>query len=347
MSDDIQAQKDAITEAYESVQKGVTLSDILETISETSTEIAGLPGKIQALRDRGYAFAGYLEGKAKILADQWETVEADARRLAREKSAALSDDLDDVNEKYTAMQAANGMAAQAYIGQVEPVLERLTGEIEAAEEQVTSSFGKVPDNVQQTLRQINDITGYLDLAESASFPLNAAEAIFMAVNAEWEQTGKDKHDPDGIFYITDQRVVMEQKEKVGKGFLGRGGEMKQEVLWEASIGSLEQVAHENKGLMGGIDLIHMNFGAGAPFAKTTIEVKKGVKAEWFAAQLKRAATGGLEKERGLEVDEELVEAIANAPTTCGVCGATFEDPIVAGMTQIKCKYCGSVTRLAL
>ena len=49
--------------------------------------------------------------------------------------------------------------------------------------------------------------------------------------------------------------------------------------------------------------------------------------------------------RGLALDDQLVEAVTNAPTVCGVCGATFDQRITSGMNQMKCDYCGSVTRI--
>lgn len=344
MSDELQQEKDEVLETYRELQEKVTLADVLETISETSTAVAGLPERIKAVRERGYAFAGYLEGKAEALKQQWSAVEADSRRVARQKTTDLTNDLNEIEDQATKLTNAPGMAAKMLINQVKPVVERIKRDVEAAENQIEKTFGEVPNNVQQTIRHLEDIEKYVQRAEEASFKLNAAECVFMAIEAEWEDH-KDK--PDGIFYITDQRIVMEQKEKTGKTLGLFGGKMQHQVLWEAPIGAIEEVAHENKGLFGGVDLIHLKMGAGSQFAKVTIEAKGGVKAEWFAAQLKRASTGGLEKERGLQVDEALVEAIANAPTTCPVCGATFDDPIVAGMTQIKCRYCGGVTRLAL
>ena len=344
MSDEIQREKDEVLKQYSELQQAVTLSDLLETITDTTTAVTELPARIKALRDRGYAFAGYLEGKADILAKQWEAIANDARRVARQKTTDLTNDLNEIEDKATNLTNAQGIAAKTYINQVEPVIKRIKSDVEAATKQIQSTCGEIPNNVQQTKTQIESIETYLQLAEEASFKLNAAECVFMAVEAEWEDH-KDK--PDGIFFITDQRVIMEQKEKTGKMLGMFGGKMQHQVLWEAPIGSIDEVSHENKGLFGGVDLIHLKMGAGSQFAKLSLEVKGGIKAEWFAAQLKRASTGGLEKERGLKVDEALIDAIANAPTICPVCGATFDDPIVAGMTQIKCKYCGGVTRLAL
>ncbi|MFP4323469.1 MAG: hypothetical protein ACLFTK_13540 [Anaerolineales bacterium] len=344
---DAEAKKASIRSTYSQVQHEVNLTGMLDTLTETTTAVAGLPNRIQQVRERGYPFANYLEGKAEMLQKQWDQIDEDARNLIRRKARDLNQELEEIEPEYDSLMVAEGAKVDSISERLEQRLARVEEEIKAAQQQIRASFGEVPNNVNQTDRHLQDIEGYLDLADEASFQLLAGEGIFMAVKAEWEKTGKDKQDPDGIFYITDKRIIMEQKEKVGKNFLGMGGEMQQEILWESPIGAVDEVAHENKGLMGGKDIIHIQFGSGGPFGDTSLEVKGGIKAEWFAAQLKRAATGGLEKERGLEIDEELVAAVANAPTICPVCGATFDQAIVAGMTQIKCMYCGAVTRLEL
>jgi hypothetical protein len=207
-------------------------------------------------------------------------------------------------------------------------------------------YGKVPQNVSQTQYQLGEIKGYLEIARQASFDWLAGEDMFMAVKAQWIKTGKKKEDPDGFFYVTNLRVVMEQKERVGKGFLGRGGEEVHQLLWESAMDAITEVTAEKKGMLGGIDLIHLQFGAGGPFGETTVEVQGGINAKFFANKLRQAVSGEIEKERGLErSDAELVEALADAPTECPVCGATFDQPVVRGMQQLECSYCGAIVRL--
>jgi DNA-directed RNA polymerase subunit RPC12/RpoP len=41
----------------------------------------------------------------------------------------------------------------------------------------------------------------------------------------------------------------------------------------------------------------------------------------------------------------VLEAVRNAPTKCGTCGASIAAQITKGMTQLTCEYCGSVIRL--
>jgi|GEM_PF-4236388 len=63
--------------------------------------------------------------------------------------------------------------------------------------------------------------GWLD---DASFSLDDDEELVMADEAEWVKTGNEQRDPNGILYLTNQRVVFEQKEVTEKrmGLFGGG-----------------------------------------------------------------------------------------------------------------------------
>ncbi|MCB9435783.1 MAG: hypothetical protein H6673_02160 [Anaerolineales bacterium] len=233
---------------------------------------------------------------------------------------------------------------EAFVGQIESTIERVSNALNAAKQRIHNLYGQVPSNVSQTYSQIRDIEGYLEQAKSATFDFLADEDLYMVVKAEWKKTGKGKDDPDGFLYITNRRLIMEQDEKKG-GFMGFGGKKAEGLLWEAPAGSLEKVSSEKKGMLGGIDLIHIQFGSGGPFGDTTIEVKGGIDAKVFASKLQQVANGDIEKERGVERNQALVDAIAELPTTCPVCGATFNQDVVRGMTQLECAYCGSVVRI--
>lgn len=248
----------------------------------------------------------------------------------------------------SAMSQASAQADEAkvesLVGQIESTIDRVTTALGSAKQRIRNLYGQVPSNVSQTYSQIRDIEGYLEQAKSATFDFLADEDLYMVVKAEWKKSGKGKDDPDGFLYITSRRLVMEQDEKKG-GFMGFGGKKAEGLLWEAAVGSLAEISYEKKGMLGGIDLIHIQFGSGGPFGDTTIEVKGGIDAKFFASKLQQVASGEIEKERGVERNQALVEAIADLPTTCPVCGATFNQEIVRGMSQLECAYCGSVVRI--
>ncbi len=241
--------------------------------------------------------------------------------------------------------AVVGANPDALISQLDGAMSRLSSEVDGAKRRIEGMYGEIPNNVSQTVTQIDQLETYLERASEASFPMLAGEAIYMVVEAEWKK-GKDKDDnPDGLLYITNQRIMMEQKEKVGKKLGMFGGKAVQELQWESPVGSITDVAFEKKGMFGGIDLVTLKFGSGGPFGEVTLEVKDGLHAKWFAGKLKQAASGEIEAERVGEHKTLTMEAVADAPTMCPSCGATFTEPIVRGMTQINCTYCGTMVRL--
>lgn len=244
------------------------------------------------------------------------------------------------------VSTADESQIESLVDQLENAMSRAKNAIDNAKQRITGLYGTVPSNVSQTTSQLSEIETYLERAENATFEFLAGEDVYMVVKAEWKESGKKKDDPDGFFFITSHRVLMEQSEKKG-GMLGFGGKKQEGLLWESPLGSLESVEAEKKGLMGGIDLIHLRFGSGGPFGETTIEVKGGINAAFFEGKLKQAISGEIEKERGLERDQATVEALADAPTMCPMCGASFSDPITRGMTQLECAYCGAVVRLGV
>jgi ElaB/YqjD/DUF883 family membrane-anchored ribosome-binding protein len=411
LNEEIQARIDELRDKYDELMEEVAFTDVTDQLGEVATQIEGLPGIINGIRDRGYVYASFLEHKAETLGEQWGAIYDQINNAISEELEKAQDEMGDVDRlwrrmdnllasqgdtpdqphkslssqlqkmvekqeksdiksklasvaaaqkpqsslsKLSSLAAAASAKAEkeddgdgdieALADRLERAMDRMSTALSGAKTRIEGLYGQVPSNVSQTLSQIRQIEGYLKQADGATFEWLAGENIYLAVEAEWKKTGKGKDDPDGNLYITDQRIIMEQDEKKG-GFIGIGGKKEQGLLWEAPIGSIEDARPEKKGMLGGIDLIHLRMGSGAPFAETTIEVKGGINAEMFAGQLRRAASGEIERERGVDPDPAEVEALADAPTMCAVCGATFDQPVTRGMTQLECTYCGSVVRL--
>ncbi len=327
---------------YDELRDKVSMDDVTRTLGEVSTEIAGLPGEIAGLRQKGYAFAGYLEQKAAVLQKQWDEVRQQVQRMIGEEITRVQGQFDELGDLWKRLESQFGDKAKE---QTYNLLKMTMGTVEkgadAARSRIEGLYGQVPDNVSQTKDQLRKIDGYLSLAAEATVAWKPAEALFMAHQAEWAKDKKDK--PDGILYLTDQRLIFEQKEKVG-GRLGFGGEKVQKVLFEVPVGAISEARHEDKGLFGGKDLIHLKFSSG-DYGETTFEIKSGgIDSKWYAQQLSRAISGEIEKERAIPVDKAAADAAKAAPTTCPTCGATLPS-LVRGMTELACEYCGTKVRV--
>jgi archaellum component FlaC len=333
-----------LRQKYDDIRSSIGMDDVTRTLGDVATDISGLPDQIAKLRDRGYAFASYLERKSEVLATQWNAIRGQVQTTVRHEIDRIQAQFDEVSDSWPRLEShLTGTGRDLLFNQVKNKLDELENAITAAKSRIEGLYGGVPDNVSQTQAQIRQIEEYLKLAEESKIQWGPAEALYMAHEAEWRQTGKGKEDPDGILYITDQRLIFERKEKVG-GRLGFGGEKVQEVVFESTIGAISEVKHEDKGLFGGKDIVHLKFSQG-DYAETSFEVKSGgIDSKWYMQQLQRAISGEIDKERAIPVDKAAEEALKAAPTVCTTCGATLPTP-VRGMTEMVCEYCGTKMRI--
>lgn len=349
MSDDKQQLLDQLQSVLSSVsdlQRKATFSEVADALASSTSTLSQLPDKIAGIRKRGYAFAAYLEQKTEVLEKRWRLTkgaversiqsEMDRVRPLIEQAAQRVDNLEKL--KHIALSLKNGL----------PDAER---EVKSAEEalaeavrRLQSSYSTLQSDISQTDSQLWRINWFLDQLDEASFKLLAGEALFLAAKAEWVATGKGGQDPDGILYLTDHRLIFEQKETTGKTLGLFGGKKVQEVEWEIPLNQVNGVTAENKGFFGGKDMLNFTFKGGAKFDRATIEVKGEADCKFWAAQIERMIAGGANDERAIKPDAEMLEAIRNAPTACPVCAATLPQ-LVANQLQIDCAYCGAVIRV--
>lgn len=328
---------------YDDLVKKIGMDDVVRMLGDTATAIAGLPGEIATVRERGYAFAGYLERKAEVLAEQWGEVREQAQDTVNrevERAQRQMKELQGMWQRLETQDAAD--LREKTFKLLEMGISSAQTALDGARSRVEGMFGVVPDNVRQTQTQLRQISGYLDQAEASKVEWLPGEAIFMVNKGEWVRTGKDKEDPDGAIYLTDKRLIFEQDEKVG-GRFGFGGEQVKEVLFAVPVGAISGVEAEKKGMLGGIDLVHLTLSSG-DYRDLTLEVKGGVDCKWYVQQLKRVMSGEIDAERAIPADETAAEAVRSVPTACPTCGAALP-PLVRGVSELRCDYCGTVVRV--
>lgn len=342
----IVAAHEQLQSQWKNLFEKISLPDISHTVTETTDNLQKLPEQIVRIRQRGYVFASYLEQKRDVLVKRWD----DSKRSIQ---AAVLTEANTFRTEYNRIDSlmidlgrivSNPAALESRMPTVKQRVEELESRVQATERKLKTDLGSLPTDIDQTLKQITDITWYLDQKDEASFKFLAGESLFLAAKAEWVETGKGKNDPDGILYLTDQRLVFEQKETVGKTLGLFGGKKAQEMKWEVPLNLVAEVKAENKGLFGGKDMLYFTLKSGAPFTQITVEVKGGVACKFWAAQIQRMISGNTKDERAIQPDAEELEAIKKAPTACPSCGGTLP-MLVAGQRQLDCVYCGSTIRL--
>lgn len=335
---------------FNSLQQRFQLTSINDDLEDTSAAINALPANIENIRARGYVFKPYLERKAETLRTQWDEIRPQVQAAVQTNAQALQREAAQVQATLNRRQLATTALAS------------LESKVQATERNIQGMYDTLDSNVNQTQRQIDDISWTLQQIEQASFSLLATEAPVEAVPANWKKPG-DKDGVDGVLYLTDQRLIFEQKEEVAAKkvlFITTAKEKIQALNWAVIVGQVEKAVGSRRGLMGKDDFLTITLVEGSglqgpdgqflyddmgrPMRTTELHLK-GETGEAWQGFIGRVKSGDIDKERTVPVDEKVAETVANAPTKCPNCGGTIMQKIMRGQTEITCEFCGSLIRL--
>lgn len=329
------------------LQNELGLSKHYEAIGDLDNGLSELLESIADCRRRGYCYQSYLERKVETLDSKWDAARP---RLLSEMSQAETELQRLLN---TAVQTRNnlGTGSAAMFPTFDRNLDAAETRLSSVDTALQSIYSGVRDTYYQTQQQVEMVKSMLDHLDMATFSLIAGESPVQAVEAKWWRDGQGKG-PEGILYLTDQRLLFEQKEEVATKkvlFIATEKETVRQLVFEAPLGSVKNVKSSAKGLMGHEDHLDFEFGAGAPFPLAHFHIKGQESDEWLGI-VKRVQTGDIQSERTAasaapaSPAQAADAAASNAPQRCSACSAPITTPIMHGQRQIECEYCGTTMR---
>ncbi len=328
-----------------SVQDDVALASVHDAVSELDSKINGLAGSIAQLRTRGYVFKKYLESKADVLLRQWADIRWRTTAAIEENSRQLRSDADRVQARFGSLRSIRN---ESEVADIQAAVDTLESRVSAARSAIEGMYSSLRENVDQTLSQIKDATWALDQVDGASFKLYPGEGVVAAVKAQWMTS--EKEGPKGILFLTEDRLLFEQREEVATKkvlFITTARQKVQELKWQAAMGQIVEVdASEQGGAFLGIgkkEVLNLAFDNRVPIRNVALRLEEDSDA-WQAA-IGRVKSGDIAAERTAPRDQAVAAAVKAAPTKCATCGANISQAVVRGMQEIKCEYCGAVTRL--
>jgi hypothetical protein len=237
------------------------------------------------------------------------------------------------------------------VSELSSKVKHLDSQVEAATQAISAIYSNIYDVYTQTTSQLTEIEWLLDQVDQASFNILADEHPVQAVQARWWRDGEGKG-PEGILFLTDQRLIFEQKEEVATKkvlFITTEKELVQGLQLEIPLGLMRSVKATSQGFMKHEDHLDCEFETGAPYPKTHFHIK-GQDSEFWAGLLKRVQVGQIITEKYYTDDKDrqadqqaFEEVLTNAPQKCTSCGASLP-PIATGQRQVKCDYCNSTMR---
>ena len=345
IAEEIRALQTRITD----LQSHVQLTDSRAAVEQFQANINGMPQRIANLRARGYVFEKDLEGQVQAFAGSWALLYPNVQAQINAQSSALVNALRPIEMQMPqlAALAGNPGAARGLLASLQSAVGQVEGKVTAATNLVEGMYSQFNNQVSPVERHLDDIDYMLQQLAEASFQLLPTEAGIAAVKAVWCKAGREqKGDPSGVLYLTDQRLIFEQKEEIATKkvlFVVTDKQKVQGLQLEVPVAQVEKVDISKQGLMKNEDFIEVHFASGAPVLAANFHIWKE-NAAWQAL-INRAKTKDFDQGRAVQVDQAAVERVKSAPTQCPACGGNITTVVLRGMDSIKCEYCGMVIRL--
>jgi len=270
LSEETRAKLDGLQSQLGSLQESLLLTSVHNKMADIETALSLLPTEIEELRTRGYVFRSFLERKVGVMAEQWEEMHD---RVSREVTRRMRELEREADEAESALrQAMSGRASQ--VARAESAINALERKARAAQSAVEAMYKTLQQNVNQTRSQVEQIRFLLDQVDEASFQLYPAEDPVAACRAQYMETKKEG--PEGVLYLTDERLIFEQKEKIATKkvlFITTEKETAQQLIFEVPSGQIEEIKTSQKGFLGHKEMLELFFAPEADLSGATLRLR--------------------------------------------------------------------------
>lgn len=335
-----------LKQEFERLEENAQLSDVYRTIGDLDKKLISLPADLEKMRARGYAHGGYLEDQLETLSEKWSGVRPKVEQALKEHVERLDKEAEQV-ERQVNLASRNA----SLFDKIESGNKSLSSRISAAQTAVSSLYDGIESELYQIDRHITAVGKMLDLIDgSPEFRLRDTEGPLLAIASEWQKDGKEG--PDGFIFLTDQRLVFEQREEIVTkkrfGLFKADSEKVQDVLLDIPAHDIQEVSHAKEGGfigMGKKDILELVFAASAPVSRARFHLQGQDGADW-AAMIKKIQNGEIGKERAADYEEDVAGATELAlafPSQCPGCYASIATP-PRGVLSVTCEFCGTVIK---
>ena len=346
---EISEEISALQSRVNALQASVQLTRSREAVEQIQATVNGMGQRILSLRTRGYVFEKDLDGQAQTFESSWALLYPNLQAQVNAQSVGLVNALRPIEMQMPqlAAMAGNPTAARGLLAPLQSAVGQVESKVIAAEQVIEGMYTQFSNQVEAAARHLEDIEYLLTQLAEASFQLLPTEAGIAAVKATWCKTGKEqKSDPQGVLYLTDQRLIFEQKEEIATKkvlFVATEKQKVQGLQLEAPVAQVDKVETSKQGFLKNEDHIEIHFLSGTAVQVANFHIWQD-NAAWLAL-INRAKNKDFDQGRAVALDQAAVEKVKAAPAQCPSCGGVITTVVLRGMDSIKCEYCGFVIRL--
>jgi hypothetical protein len=331
------------------LQGSVRLTKARDAVEDLQTTVNGLTQRIAALRTRGYIFEKDIENQAKAFVESWAPLYTNLQSQINLQSSMLVNSMRPIEMQIPQLTAvvSNPALARVLLGSMQSTVSMVEDKVSATERTIQGMYDQFNNQICHFTKHLTEIEYLVTQLAEASFQLLPTESGVAAVKAVWCKTGKEqKGDPEGILYLTDQRILFEQKEEIVTKkvlFVATEKQKVQQLQVECPVPMVDKVDTSKQGLLKTEDHIEIRFTSVAPIEVTHFHIWQD-NTTWQQL-INRAKSKDFDKDRTVAIDQAAVDKVKAAPSQCPSCGGNITQVIMRGMDSITCEYCGFVIRL--
>lgn len=273
--------------------KEANLTVIANEVDRINKQHLALNDRLEQAPIARYAYKTDLFNQLQRLSMLWMVKVEQAKQQLDQEKPTLNAQITTTTGLLNQLTTADEAFYPQLKAQLEGRISAMRQAVDAVERRIQSVYADEKKLTHDIAQQLDDVAWALEQAERAELALLPGENLFIACKAEWVKTGKGGEDPDGVLYLTNQRLLFEQSETKGK-FLGLfGGKKVEGMLWTLTLADVSSVETDKKGLFGGKAMLTLTLTTGEPFDEAVIEVQGGFGNDRLAGYIQAAKEGTL------------------------------------------------------
>jgi hypothetical protein len=259
--------------------------------------VTGLPESVRRLRARGYKFQSSLDQTADELKEQWKVLRPSLCKMLQDRAMELGPALGCIQfaMRQLIRFAGDPINAEPLLAHARVTVGDLERRSRLAMHEVNDPFAAYRTKVGIFAAGLEQLEWTLNQGDEAKFQLRAGEGVVIGAKATWLRSRKDH--PEGVLYLTNQRMIFEQKQNVATKkffFIITKSKLVHQALLEVSIKAIEDITATKKGFFRNKDHLEMTFASGMSVPAAYFSLHGQDSLSWEEL-VRRAKSGNLSK----------------------------------------------------
>jgi predicted nucleic acid-binding Zn-ribbon protein len=294
---DISLDLNTLQSTLTDLQNRSDFNDITSDLANLDSTINHILNLLESAREKGYVYQSDMEDIAYAAVDRWQSVRNQVEDAVFQQTRLAQSSLDDLNPHIRRLNAnlRNPASASSALKAVQNQANQILWDLQQAENTIENHYDDIEGDVRALNSRLTTVHWALDQLKEADFGLEDDEELVMAVSNRWDKEGKD--DPEGVLFLTNQRLIFERKEKIATKkilFVTTSSELVQEVVFSQKLENITNIKAQSKGVFGHQDFMEIEFDGGLGTISLHIN---GQDSNNWVNLIQRVKSGEIENER--------------------------------------------------